>query len=127
MAPKREAQTRIWWNGDEVYFLAWTDHALLFRWNEAVWNGRGVIQLPRGATRRLLNKGVLVIEGEMPDWLTEKAPVGCPTRARPVPPPRPIPPPERPAPTPPKADLRSIVLRVIRRLTGEPPDPLRTG
>lgn len=128
MAPTRGGQTRIWWNGDEVHFLAWTDRALLFRWNEAVWNGRGVIQLPRGATRRLRDKGVLVIEGEVPDWLINMPPVERRPRSRPLPPPAHLAPsPEPPPPTLPRADLRSIVLRIIRKLTGEPPDPLRTG
>jgi hypothetical protein len=60
--PKR---TRIWWDGGEVEFIRWTEKSLVFNWGDP---RETAIHMPRGAVMRLLEKGVLRVEGEMPPW-----------------------------------------------------------
>ena len=62
----RETPTRVWWDGDEVAFIRWTSSSLVFSWMEPTVTA---MQMPRGAVVRLMEKGVLYIEGEMPDWV----------------------------------------------------------
>jgi hypothetical protein len=66
MAPENEINTRIWWDGSEVDFIRWTDKALVFSWGNVT---ETAVQMPRGAVVRLLQKGVLQIEGETPEWI----------------------------------------------------------
>lgn len=123
-----DSYTRIWWNDSEVVFVAWTESALVFRWPEGTHNNRGIIQLPRGAARRLAQRGILRIDGDAPGWfygrLTE--PVAL-EPVWPAAPPKAPPPPPPPAKMP-KMALRDIVGRIIRKLTGEDDlRPLRIG
>jgi hypothetical protein len=60
--PKR---TRIWWDGGEVEFIRWTEKSLVFNWGDP---RETAIHMPRGAVMRLMEKGVLRVEGEMPPW-----------------------------------------------------------
>jgi hypothetical protein len=59
------AKTRIWWDGGEVEFIRWTEKALVFNWGDP---RETAIHMPRGAVTRLMEKGVLRVEGEMPPW-----------------------------------------------------------
>lgn len=59
-------KTRVWWDGGEVDFICWTEKSLIFSWRDVT---ETAVQLPRGAVVRLLEKGVLVVEGEMPSWI----------------------------------------------------------
>lgn len=59
-------QTRVWWDGEEVRFIRWTEHALIFSWVEPTVTAT---PMPRGAVIRLVNRGVLRIEGAMPAWV----------------------------------------------------------
>jgi hypothetical protein len=59
-------QTRVWWDGDEVEFICWTDKGLVFNWNDA---RETAVHMPRGAVVRLMDKGVLYVEGQMPTWI----------------------------------------------------------
>jgi hypothetical protein len=59
------AKTRIWWDGGEVEFIRWTEKALVFNWGDP---RETAIHMPRGAVMRLMEKGVLRVEGEMPPW-----------------------------------------------------------
>lgn len=113
--------TRVWWDEEEVRFVRWTEKALVFCWGDA----RGTaVQMPRGAVVRLLDKGVLRVEGTIPDWLAQK-----PTRnvyatstvntAPPPPPPPPDPAAEK------KANLFNAITRLIRKLGGG--DPVAGG
>jgi hypothetical protein len=58
-------RTRIWWDGGEVEFIRWTEKALVFNWGDP---RETAIHMPRGAVTRLMEKGVLRVEGEMPPW-----------------------------------------------------------
>ena len=62
--------TRIWWDGGEVEFIRWTEKALVFQWGDAT---ETAIHMPRGAVMRLMHKGVLQIEGEVPEWIDSRA------------------------------------------------------
>lgn len=67
-ADTHTSRTRVWWDGGEVLFVRWTDQALVFSWSGV---RETAIHMPRGAVVRLLEKGVLYIEGEVPDWMYE--------------------------------------------------------
>lgn len=58
-------RTRIWWDGGEVEFIRWTEKSLVFNWGDP---RETAIHMPRGAVTRLMEKGVLRVEGEMPPW-----------------------------------------------------------
>ncbi len=123
-----DSYTRIWWNDSEVVFVAWTDSALVFRWPEGTHNNRGIIQLPRGAARRLAHRGILRIDGDAPGWFYGR--YTEPVELEPAHAPAPYhPPPSPPAPAKmPKMALRDIVGRIIRKLTGEGElRPLKAG
>jgi hypothetical protein len=112
-------QTRVWWAGDEVRFIRWTDQGLVFHWGDP---RETAVHMPRGAVMRLMQKGVLQIEGRMPGWTNpayrppeEPPQTGLVTpnfsriqRA-----------PEPPKPEP-SSSRRSIVSRLIRKLGGDP-------
>jgi hypothetical protein len=57
--------TRVFWDGGEVAFIRWTEKALVFSWDNQL---ETAIHMPRGAVLRLMQKGVLQIEGDMPPW-----------------------------------------------------------
>lgn len=95
--------TRIWWNDEEVKFITWTDKTLVFHWEDP---RETAIHMPRGVIMRLLDKGVLRIEGERPDWMRP------PAEVTPI-----APPPTSSAPPPPSRV--STIARLIRKLAGE--------
>lgn len=108
--------TQVWWDGNEVDFVRWTDKSLVFCWKDA---RETAVHMPRGAVIRLLDKGVLRIEGHQPGWLPARyasrwGAVG--ERAVDRPP--------QPAPAVPRRDAepapnrRNIILRLIRKLSG---------
>ncbi|MBN1562464.1 MAG: hypothetical protein JXA10_01400 [Anaerolineae bacterium] len=119
-------QTRVWWDGNPVQFIRWTDKGLVFNWDDP---RETAIHMPRGTVMRLMAKGVLEIEGDAPDWTqSDYQPV-----ARLEPPPRPVndPPlanvqPELPQPAPPKVPNKlNIIARLINKLGGG--DPVRAA
>ncbi len=63
---RQKPQTRIWWDGNEVEFVRWTERALVFSWGDP---HETAIHMPRGAVLRLMEKGVMQIEGELPEWV----------------------------------------------------------
>ena len=79
--------TRVWWEDREVAFVRWTDQALVFAWRES---DETAMHIPRGAVLRLLDRGVLRIDGDAPAWLYDSRPLQLRR-------------PERPAPAPKKA------------------------
>ncbi len=99
--------TRIWWDNEEVKFVGWTEKALVFHWESP---RETAIHMPRGAVVRLMDKGVLRIEGYAPVWL------------RPVanqPQPAPSAPPVE-ANKPPQVNTRlNAISRLIRKLSGD--------
>jgi hypothetical protein len=58
--------TRVWWDNEEVKFIGWTDKALVFQWADP---RETAIHMPRGAVVRLVDRGVLHIEGFVPVWM----------------------------------------------------------
>lgn len=74
----------------------------MFCWRDA---SETAVQIPRGAVMRLIEKGVLHIEGSIPNW--DELPV-VPQRITVT---------TAPAPAP-RSGKASIVSRLIRRLTG---------
>ena len=60
--------TRVWWDSNEVAFIRWTEKSLVFAWPNAYDTA---IHMPRGAVLRLVQKGILHIEGNMPNWMPE--------------------------------------------------------
>ena len=54
-------KTRVWWDGNPVQFIRWTEKGLVFNWDDP---RETAIHMPRGAVMRLMAKGVLEIEGE---------------------------------------------------------------
>ena len=60
--------TRLRWDGGEVSFIKWTEKSLVFNWGDA---RETAVQLPRGAVMRLVEKGVLEVEGDTPRWFQE--------------------------------------------------------
>jgi hypothetical protein len=57
--------TRVWWDGAPVRFIRWTEKGLVFHWGDP---NETAIHMPRGTVVRLMEKGVLEIEGYLPDW-----------------------------------------------------------
>lgn len=60
-----QSTTRVYWEGNEVRFIRWTDQGLVFNWDDP---RETAINMPRGTVRRLMSKGVLRVEGDMPTW-----------------------------------------------------------
>lgn len=98
--------TRIWWDNEEVKFIGWTDKALVFQWEDP---RETAIHMPRGAVVRLIDKGVLRIEGFLPVWMHPSEP-------------------SHTAPQPSQGETRqpspsnnrlNIVSRLIRKLSGD--------
>ncbi len=102
------SSTRVWWEGREVAFVRWTDQALVFAWRET---DETAMHIPRGAVLRLMDRGVLRVDGETPAWLYDSRPLRL----------------ERPqasasgaSEAAPKKDKRrfSAIVRLIRKLSG---------
>jgi hypothetical protein len=100
--------TRVWWDGSEVNFLRWTESALIFSWYSAT---ETAVQMPRGTVVRLLQKGVLYVEGFVPEWVNSG--LGLP-ETQPIAAQKPAP----PAPAQAKAEKVSMLTRLIRKLGG---------
>ena len=104
--------TRVWWEDREVAFVRWTDQALVFAWRES---DETAMHIPRGAVLRLLDRGVLRIDGDAPAWLYDSHPLQLRR-------------PEHPAPAPKKAAPKAapqkdrgrfnIIARLIQKLGG---------
>ncbi len=132
MTQHEYASTRIWWDGREVNFIRWTDGTLVFAWRE---NDETAMHIPRGAVTRLIDRGVLEVEGDLPAWLGDVLTLDVPAR-EPEPVKQPVQKPvaparrevARPAPAParqhnqpaPATSRRSIVARLLRKLGGDP-------
>ena len=58
--------TRVWWEGEEAVFIRWTNQSLVLAWPDAA---ETAVKIPRGAVTRLMGKGVLQIEGNVPAWV----------------------------------------------------------
>jgi CheY-like chemotaxis protein len=58
--------TRVWWEGEEAVFIRWTEQSLVLAWPDAA---ETAVKIPRGAVTRLMGKGVLQIEGNVPAWV----------------------------------------------------------
>ena len=105
-----DTTTRIWWDNEEVKFVGWTEKALVFHWEDP---RETLIHMPRGAVMRLMDKGVLRVEGYIPVWLrSEPQPVPVPVVPAAAPPPEPIKPPQ----VNPKLNA---IARLIRKLAGD--------
>jgi hypothetical protein len=122
-------RTRVWWDEGEVAFIRWTEKSLVFSWGGAMDTA---IHMPRGAVVRLLEKGVLHVEGEMPEWVAKEfksdkleiAPLATPAH---VPAPVDSPatyPDAKEQPPESRPGLFSAITRLIRKLGGgEDHDP----
>jgi hypothetical protein len=75
MNPVTQPLTRIWWNEEEVKFVSWTEKTLIFHWEDP---RETAIHMPRGVVVRLMNKGVLRIEGHIPGWIRPAEPTPAP-------------------------------------------------
>ena len=102
-----DTTTRVWWDNEEVKFVGWTEKALVFHWEDP---RETAIHMPRGAVMRLMEKGVLRVEGYIPSvWLHPD------TRSQPVP----VAPPPEPS-RPPQVNPRlNVIARLIRKLSGD--------
>jgi hypothetical protein len=101
-----DTTTRVWWDNEEVKFVGWTEKALVFHWEDP---RETAIHMPRGAVLRLMDKGVLRVEGYMPIWLH----LG--SQPKPVP----AAPPPEPS-KPPQVNTRlNVIARLIRKLSGD--------
>jgi hypothetical protein len=99
--------TRVWWDNEEVKFVGWTEKALVFHWENP---RETAIHMPRGAVMRLMERGVLRIEGHVPGWM----------RPADQPPSVPVVPPPVEASRPPQVNSRlNAVARLIRKLSGD--------
>jgi hypothetical protein len=113
--------TRVWWDEGEVEFIRWTEKSLVFAWCNAT---ETAIHMPRGAVVRLLEKGVLRIEGNAPDWIQRP-------QQRELQPVSPLQPtqcaePESAAKPDPEPPSRfNVIARLIRKLGGGEQDPAR--
>jgi hypothetical protein len=67
MEQQHSKTTRVWWDGGEVQFIRWTTRSLVFSWRDA---SDTAMHMPRGALLRLMKKGVIQVEGDMPRWIT---------------------------------------------------------
>jgi hypothetical protein len=109
---KSIGHTRIWWDGREVNFIRWTNGTLVFAWRET---DETAMHIPRGAVTRLIDRGVLEVAGDLPEWLNNKLSLKQPedqTPSQPALSPRP-----QPAP---QANKRSIIVRLLAKLGGDP-------
>lgn len=111
-------ETRVWWGGGEVIFVRWSSRGLVFAWPQT---DETATLVPRGALARLIQKGALHIEGDMPEWAaraySDVASAPSPA-ADPMPASRAD---ERRAPPverSPRDDRTSIIARLIRKLSG---------
>jgi hypothetical protein len=113
-------RTRIWWDGGEVEFIRWTEKSLVFNWGDP---RETAIHMPRGAVTRLMEKGVLRVEGEMPPWtgprsddqLQSEDKLAAQEQQRQSAFKPPVPAAEKPKPL---SNRLSVVARLIRKLAG---------
>jgi hypothetical protein len=98
--------TRIWWDNEEVKFVGWTEKALVFHWEDP---RETAIHMPRGAVVRLMDKGVLRIEGYKPIWVRSA------NQLQPIP----AAPSAEPSKPPQVSDRLNVVARLIRKLSGD--------
>ena len=73
--------TRVWWEGEEAVFIRWTNQSLVLAWPDAA---ETAVKIPRGAVTRLMGKGVLQIEGNVPAWVRLSRPEFCRVETRTV-------------------------------------------
>ena len=113
--------TRVWWEGEEAVFIRWTDQSLVLAWPDAA---ETAIKIPRGAVTRLVGKGVLQVEGNVPTWarlsrpeLTASEPIHAAKAQETAPAERQDQPTAANHPGAP-ANKLSVVARLIRKLTG---------
>jgi hypothetical protein len=121
-------ETRVRWDGTPVKFVRWTEKGLVFHWDDP---RETAIHMPRGTVMRLMAKGVLEIEGYLPDWtygdarhvakpeprktLVERPPLEEVQVEKP-----------KPNPAPPKMPNKlNIIARLIHKLGGGDPGPAR--
>jgi hypothetical protein len=134
--------TRVWWDGNEVAFIRWTEKSLVFAWPNAY---ETAIHIPRGAVLRLVQKGILHIEGNMPNWMPGaiwELPTGIkmtadqpaviedpqPSPAQASAPQHEVALPQAEAPKPDQRSARySAISRLIRKLTGGERVPAEAG
>jgi hypothetical protein len=102
-----DTTTRIWWDNEEVKFVGWTEKALVFHWEDP---RETAIHMPRGAVMRLMDKGVLRVEGYIPVWLRSEP------QPAPVVPAAPPPEPSKPPQVNPRLN---VIARLIRKLSGD--------
>jgi hypothetical protein len=106
--------TRVWWDGNPVQFIRWTEKGLVFNWDDP---RETAIHMPRGTVVRLMAKGVLQIEGDAPAWACDgykpvvlRQPVETRVVNIPV---------EKPKPVTPKIPNKlNIIARLINKLGG---------
>ena len=114
--------TRVWWDGNPVQFIRWTEKGLVFNWDDP---RETAIHMPRGAVMRLMAKGVLAIEGDAPMWThPDYKPVSLPERRVAPVEHRPAErlPIETPKPPPQKVPNKlNIIARLIKKLGGGDP------
>lgn len=127
-------KTRIWWDDSEVQFIRWSDKSLVFSWGGTT---ETAVHLSRGAVVRLLQNGVLRIEGSQPEWVHDQPEADRVSEYRPVThqprrtapyfepiildlPPEPVEfvPPVPAAPQEEPAHRFKLITRLIRKLTG---------
>lgn len=104
------SETRIWWNGNEVSFIRWTEKGVVFNWGDP---HETAMHLPRGTVARLVEKGVMQIQGHAPIWAHKLIRNETP---------RPKPAPSKPV-APKNSKKISIIARLINKLSGEDPVP----
>ncbi len=98
--------TRIWWDNEEVKFVGWTEKTLVFHWEDP---RETAVHMPRGVVMRLMDKGVLRIEGYAPSWLLPAIQPQSSATVLPV-----------EASKPPQVNTRlNAVARLIRKLSGD--------
>ncbi|MBN2302857.1 MAG: hypothetical protein JXQ72_00170 [Anaerolineae bacterium] len=62
--------TRVWIDGEEVEFVAWTLRELIYTRPDFEDT---LIRLPQRTVQRMLRKGTLRIEGARPEWANPDA------------------------------------------------------
>jgi hypothetical protein len=120
-------KTRVWWDNGEVVFIRWTEKALVFSWGDV---RETAVHIPRGAVTRLVQKGVLRVEGEAPTWIqpnfsgAQVVPVSPATPVVPIPAPVEA---EKPRSALLRSERFSAISRLIRKLAGSEHAPAQTG
>jgi hypothetical protein len=114
--------TRIWWDGSLVQFIRWSDKGLVFNWDDP---RETAIHMPRGTVMRLMEKGVLRIEGDAPEWTQANIqPVQLDAQRQPS---SQLLPKEHTPPAPKIPNKLNIIARLIHKLGGGDNDPARAA